>query len=167
MANVVTSRQEVEDFLFQEADCLDRWALDEWLGLWVSSGEISYQVAPVGEANTADLDPGDTMFLIADDRFRLEQRIVRMKKNSFHAEYLKSQTRHLYGNVQIAAQDSVSLQVNYNAAVYRTKRGKTVTYPSRDRVELVKTSDGLRLLRKRIELDLDYLATMGTLTIIL
>jgi len=167
MAKASTSRQEVEDFLFQEADCLDRWALDEWLSLWRDSGELSYQITPTGEDDVASLDPGSTMFLIADDRFRLEQRIVRMKKNSFHAEYNRSLTRHMYGNIRIAAQESNALDAIFNAAVYRTKKGQTVVYPSRVRVKLAKTEAGLRLQCKRIELDLDYLAKMGALTIIL
>jgi len=167
MAKASLSRQDVEDFLYQEADCLDRWALDEWLGLWVESGELSYQVAPTGEEDTASLDPVDTMFLIADDRFRLEQRIVRMKKNSFHAEYVRSHTRHLYSNVRITGQDDKTLEAVFSAAVFRTKKGKTVVYPSRVVVNLVKTGGDLRLKSKRIELDLDYLAEMGALTIIL
>lgn len=167
MAKANTSRQEVEDFLFQEADCLDRWALDDWLGLWLDAGELSYQVAPTGEADTASLDPASTMFLIADDRFRLEQRIVRMKKNSFHAEYVRSRTRHMYGHVRILGQDADGLDAAFNAAVYRTKHGQTVIYPSLVRVRLAKTGAGLKLRSKRIELDLDYLANMGALTIIL
>jgi p-cumate 2,3-dioxygenase subunit beta len=167
MAKANTSRQEVEDFLFQEADCLDRWALDDWLSLWAESGELSYQVAPTGEDDAASLDPASTMFLIADDRFRLEQRIVRMKKNSFHAEYIRSRTRHMYGHVRITGQDANGLEATFNAAVFRTKRGQTVVYPSLVRIRMAKTGAGLKLKSKRIELDLDYLANMGALTIIL
>jgi len=167
MAKTDLTRTEVEDFLFQEADFLDRWALDDWLALWVDSGELSYQVTPTGEDNAAELDPDKVMFLIADDRFRLEQRIVRMKKTTFHAEYVRSRTRHMYGHVQIITQDSGTLEADFNAAVYRTKKGKTVVYPSRVRARLIKMESGLRLQRKRIELDLDYLANMGAMTIIL
>lgn len=167
MVNAALNRQEVEDFLFEEADCLDRWALDEWLGLWSDSGEVAYEIAPTGEDDIANLNPGDTMFLIADDRFRLEQRIVRMKKKSFHAEYVRSRTRHMYGNVRITGQDSLTIDAVFNAAVFRTREGKTVVYPSLDRIRLAKTGEGLRLVKKRIELDLEYLATMGALTIIL
>ena len=167
MAKKDLSRADVEDFLYTEAEHLDRWALDDWLSLWAEGGKISYQVAPTGEDDTAELDPDKVMFLIADDRFRLEQRIVRMKKNTFHAEYVRSRTRHMYGHVQIVSQDAESLQAAFNAAVYRTKKGKTVIYPSRVRIGLAKTADGLRLKSKRIELDLDYLATMGAMTILL
>lgn len=167
MAQTDLSRSDVEDFLFREADCLDRWALDEWMALWAETGELSYQVTPTGEDDAAELDPDKVMFLIADDRFRLEQRIVRMKKTTFHAEYIRSRTRHLYGHVQITSQDSGTLEADFNAAVYRTKKGKTVVYPSRVRARLIKTSSGLLMQRKRIELDLDYLANMGAMTIIL
>ena len=167
MAKKDLSRADVEDFLYTEAEHLDRWALDDWLSLWAEGGKISYQVAPTGEDDTAELDPDKVMFLIADDRFRLEQRIVRMKKNTFHAEYIRSRTRHLYSNVQIIKQGAKSLEVEFNALVCRTKKGKTVNYPSRVRTKLEKTGDGLRIKSKRVELDLDYLANMGAMTILL
>ncbi len=160
-------RSAVEDFLFAEADCLDRWALDEWLALWAPDGRIAYEVAPTGEEKTSELDPRKAMFLIADNRFRLEQRIVRMNKNTFHAEYVRSRTRHQYTNVRIVTQDDAGLSAEFNSAVFRTKKGKSVIYPSRVVVHLDKTAEGPALRRKRIELDLDYLATMGALTILL
>jgi len=38
------TRAEVEDFLFHEADLLDNWKLDDWLGLLTDSAE--YYVPP-------------------------------------------------------------------------------------------------------------------------
>lgn len=165
--SATVSRAEVEDFLFREADMLDRWQLDEWMTLWATGKDVSYEVAPTGEPNTSELDPKTSMFLIADDRDRLEQRIIRMKKPSFHAEYVRSRIRHMYSNVRIEKQDDDSLDVAFNSAVFRTRQGVTVVYPSLTRGRLKKTSQGLLFIRKRIDLDLDHLATMGALTIIL
>lgn len=165
--SAAVSRPDVEDFLYREADLLDRWELDAWMALWATGPDVAYEVAPTGEDNSAALDPKTTMFLIADDRDRLEQRIVRMKKTSFHAEYVRSRVRHLYGNVRIEAQDDAGIEVSFNSAVFRTRQGQTVAYPSLTRVRLRKTPEGLRIVRKRIDLDLDHLGTMGALTIIL
>lgn len=166
-ANTMLGRADVEDFLYLEADCLDRWALDEWLGLWAPSGEIDYQVAPTGEDDVAELEPTSAMFLIADDRYRLEQRIVRMKKDTFHAEFVRSRTRHMYGHVRIIGQDADALDALFNSTVHRTQKGITVAYPSQVRTRLTKTEQGLRLVKKRMELDLDNLRTIGALTILL
>ena len=38
------TRAEVEDFLFHEADLLDNWRLDDWLGLLTDDAE--YYVPP-------------------------------------------------------------------------------------------------------------------------
>jgi p-cumate 2,3-dioxygenase subunit beta len=167
MKNTDISRQAVEDFLYTEADCLDRWALDEWLALWSDTGDLSYQVAPTGEEDVGSLEPGSTMFLVADDRYRLEQRIIRMNKKSFHSEYNKSRTRHMYGHVRIIRQEDNMAEITFNSTVYRTRDEQTVVYPSLVRATLSSTDNGLRLMKKRVELDLQCLATMGALTILL
>ena len=38
------SRAEIEDFLFREADLLDSWKLDDWLGLMTD--DAAYYVPP-------------------------------------------------------------------------------------------------------------------------
>lgn len=161
------ARSDIEDFLFLEADLLDRWELDEWLGLWQDNAEIAYQVAPTNEQDTATLEPSSTMFLIADNQFRLQQRIIRMQKKSFHAEYHQSRTRHMYGHVRILEQTRETVSFTFNAAVFRTKNDTTVVYPSLNRAIAAKTADGLKLVKKRIELDMESLSRMGALTIIL
>lgn len=62
-------RLTVEDFLFHEADLLDRWRLDEWLALFTD--ECTFLVP---STDRPDGDPFTEMFLIQDDRFLLEQR---------------------------------------------------------------------------------------------
>ncbi|MFA5631295.1 MAG: aromatic-ring-hydroxylating dioxygenase subunit beta [Porticoccaceae bacterium] len=167
MTSAQMNRLDIEDFLFHEADCLDRWDMDAWIALWDSGDDVAYEVTPTSEREVSDLAPESTMFLIADNRYRLEQRMIRMKKNSFHAEYHRSRTRHMYGHVRILAQTDTDLDISFNAAVYRTKDEKTVVYPSLVRAKLRKTPQGLRFVKKRIELDLERLATMGALTILL
>ena len=111
MAGTGISRTLVEDFLYREADCLDRWALEEWLALWADTGEISYVVAPTGEPDVAELEPSTAMFLIADDRYRLQQRVIRMGKKTFHSEYRPSRTRHMYSNVRLLRQTDETVDV--------------------------------------------------------
>jgi p-cumate 2,3-dioxygenase beta subunit len=168
--NLLT-RLRVEEFLFAECDLLDRWQLDEWLNLY--TGDCRYEVGPTGKADSDELNSATSLFLIADDRFRLEQRIVRMNKTTCHAEYPRSRTRHLYGNVRVAGRDGPVLDVRANFATYRTNRGITSTYPGHLHYKLVEQAgdgpaiDQFRVALKRVTLDLDNLVPQGKVTIIL
>ena len=71
MADV--TRAQVEDFLFDEADMLDKWQLPEWLELFTEDAE--YQVPCMDLP--ADATPDHSLFYIADDRFRLGERVKR------------------------------------------------------------------------------------------
>ena len=65
---------DVEDFLFNEADLLDQWRLPEWLELFTDDAE--YQVPCMDLP--ADANPDTNLFYIADDRFRLGERVKRL-----------------------------------------------------------------------------------------
>lgn len=93
------TREQVEDFMFLEAEMLDEWRLKEWLGLFTADG--GYYVPTTDSAPNAS--PDNALFYVADDRFRLEQRVERLLKRTAHAEFPKSKTRHLVSNVRIRA----------------------------------------------------------------
>ena len=95
--NVVT-RAEVEDFLYREAALLDDWKLDEWEALLTD--DAAYYVPPNDQL---DGDHRSTLFLVADDRERIRQRIIRINDPNCHAEYPKSRTRRMISNVRIVA----------------------------------------------------------------
>ncbi len=97
--NVVT-RAQVEDFLYHEAALLDEWKLDAWEALLTD--DAGYYVPP---NDKLDSDHRSTLFTIADDRERIRQRIIRIKDPNCHAEYPKSRTRRMIGNVRIVAVD--------------------------------------------------------------
>ncbi len=49
----------------------------------------------------ADSSPDKNLFYVADDRFRLSERVKRLMKRTAHAEFPHSRTRHLVSNVRI------------------------------------------------------------------
>ncbi len=165
------TRLRVEDFLFAEAELLDRWQLDDWIALYTD--DCRYEVAPTGKANAAELSPFESLFLIADDRFRLEQRVIRMKKPSAHAEFPHSRTRHLYTNVRIVEQDGDELKVAVNFATFRSNKGTvhqyfgTIIYHLREVAQDGPAVGQFRVAFKRIVLDLDNLVPQGKVTIFL
>lgn len=161
-AQTVT-REQVEDFMFLEAELLDEWKLKDWLQLFTEDG--SYFVP------TTDTPPGaspdDALFYVADDRFRLEQRVERLLKRTAHAEYPKSRTRHLVSNVRIRERGESEVEVGAAVLTYRTKMGLTETYIGSYRYRLAVTNDGLKIREKRCELDMDGLKPNGRISIIL
>lgn len=163
------TRLQVEDFLYQEAELLDRWQLDDWLALCTE--DCRYEVGPTGKADAAELSPETSLFLIADNRFRLEQRVIRMKKPTAHAEYPHSRTRHLYNNVRVLDDDGTTLHVAVNFATFRSAKHIVQQYFGSIRYALRSSGSGatrsFRIAAKRITLDLDSLVPHGKVTIFL
>lgn len=171
MNDLLLTRLRVEDFLYAEADLLDHWQLDEWLALYTE--DCRYEVGPTGKADAEQLSPMTSLFLIADDRFRLEQRVIRMKKPTAHAEYPHSRTRHLYSNVRVLSREGSELKVAVNFLTLRTAKGITQQYPGsilyhlREIATTGPTTDQFRVAYKRSILDLDALVPQGKVTIFL
>ena len=163
------TRLQVEDFIYREAEFLDKWALDDWFALWAA--ECSYIIGPTGKADARELSPATSLFLVTDDRFRLEQRIIRLKKPTAHAEYPHSRTRHLYTNVRITEDDGKSVNAIVNFSTYRSARSIIANYfGSIDYTfESLGSGDGrtFKIAHKRITLDLDSLVPFGKVTILL
>jgi p-cumate 2,3-dioxygenase subunit beta len=155
----------VEDFLALEASLLDAWELDAWLELWDES--CAYEVAPTGIENPLGTSSDETLFLIADDRYRLEQRIIRIKKPSAHVEYPHSKTRHLYANIRILSSSDAEVTATLGYATFRTKRGVTTTYIGRADYVLKRIKDGFLIKSKRVGLDLDNLVPHGKVSVFL
>lgn len=155
---------DAEQFLYQEAALLDAWKLKEWVALFTSDGEylVPSTDTPMGDAST-------DLFLIFDDRFRLEQRAIRLLKNTAHAEFPKSRTHHLVTNVRVSAGDNGMVRIDSNFVVYRSRGGKTDVFPGHNIHEVV-VGDSLsthRIRRKRAVLGIDTLRDQGKLSILL
>lgn len=165
MAATVT-RDEVENFLYREARLLDSRELKQWELLFADDGR--YLVPPVGIERAAEADPTQMLFLVADDRLRISQRVIRMLKPSAHAEYPPSRTRHLVSNVEILQQDQQGrLRVAACFIVHRIRHREIGVYMGQYWYTLVNTPDGLRIAEKRACLDLDVLMPQGALAFIL
>jgi p-cumate 2,3-dioxygenase beta subunit len=85
------TRIQIEDFIYREAALLDEWKLDDWLAMYTA--DCRYEIGPTGKPDAARLSPETSLFLVADNRFRLEQRVIRLKKPTAHAEYPHSRSR--------------------------------------------------------------------------
>jgi p-cumate 2,3-dioxygenase beta subunit len=159
----MTARADVEDFLFLEAELLDGWQLDEWLGLFEPGG--TYRL-PATDA--PDSDPDTSLFLISDDWDRLQARVKRLKSRNAHVENPHSRTRRLIGNVRVAAgEEPGTVRARANFAVYRLRYEHNDVYIGRYDHLLVSDGATLRFRHRKAVLDLEALRPAGKVSIII
>jgi len=157
------TRQQVEDFLYEEAALLDEWRLEEWLQLLTE--DASYYVP---STDMPESDHKTTLFLVADDATRIRSRVKQLLGKSAHAEHPHSRTRRIISNVRVRKTDGKSLYVTANFVVYRMRMEQMDTYVGRYEYQLVQQHNGqLKIRERRAILDLDALRPQGKVSIIL
>jgi p-cumate 2,3-dioxygenase beta subunit len=157
------TRAEVEDFLFHEAALLDEWRLNEWQELLTD--DAHYLVPPNDDL---DGDYKSSLFIIADDRERISQRIIRVLDPNCHAEYPKSRTQRLIANVRILSQEGDAVEVAANYICYRYRRYERVgQYVGNIRYKLVRKGESFLIREKKIVIQANELGQLGSVSIIL
>src|SRR4051812_26840163 len=156
------TRQGIEEFLYHEAELLDNWQLEEWAALFSVDG--TYEIPPIGNPNA---DFKTSLFLVHDDRARLEQRALRLLKKEAHVEYPHSTTLHNVTNVRIVNNGEDAVKVRCNFSTYRTKREVLDNYVGVTEYILVKENGELKIQSKKVILKLDSLRPHGKVSIIL
>lgn len=157
------TRQQVEDFLYEEAALLDGWRLDDWLKLLTDDA-----VYNVPSNDRPDADSKDTLFIIADDIHRIRARVARLKKPDAHAEYPPSRTRRMISNVRIVSRDGAALKVEANFIVHRFRRNEGIrAFVGHYRYELHAGSGGLRIARREAVIDSMELGSLASVSFIL
>ena len=160
--NLVT-RAQVEDFLYHEAALLDEWRLDEWQALLCD--DAGYYVPSNDQPES---DHRRALFLIADDRERIRQRIIRVQDPNCHAEYPKSRTRRMIGNVRILGVEGDLISVAANFVCYRYRRYERVReYVGAYHYLLRRAGDSFRIKERRVLIDAHELGSLGSVSFIL
>lgn len=156
------TRQQIEDFLYEEAALLDEWRLQEWLALLTE--DATYEVP---STDTPDGDARTTLFIIADNMERIRSRVNQLLGKSAWAENPHSRTRRFISNVRIREVAGDSLRVTANFAVYRMRSELVDTYVGRYEYTIVWRDGGLKIRQRRAILDLEALRPHGKVSIIL
>ena len=157
------TRAEVEDLLYHEAELLDAWRLDDWLGLLTD--DATYYVPP---NDKPDSDHRFTLFTIADDIVRLRERIIRLKDPNCHAEYPPSRTRRLITNVRITGVEGDTISVAANFAIFRYRRNELPReFIGRYRYKLKRHNGVLKISERRAILDAEELGLLGSVSFLL
>jgi p-cumate 2,3-dioxygenase beta subunit len=157
----LTTRLEVEDFLYHEAALLDEWRLDDWVSLFADDARY---VVPATDA--LDGTPEDSLVLVTDDVFRLRARVRRLNSRRAHREFPWSRTRRMISNVRVIEDRGEELEVVANFVIYRIRRDMN-TYVGRYRYVLRRSHGSFLIRSRRAELDLEALRPHGTASIIL
>ena len=161
-ADLIT-RAQVEDFLYHEAALLDEWRLDAWQELLTD--DACYYVPSNDQPQS---DHRHALFLIADDRERIRQRIIRVQDPNCHAEYPKSRTRRMIANVRILGVEGDLITVAANFVCYRFRRYERVReYVGAYRYLLRRVGDGFRIKERRVLIDAHELGNLGSVSFIL
>jgi p-cumate 2,3-dioxygenase subunit beta len=161
-ANILL-RLRVEDLLWQEADLIDQWRLDEWLTLFTN--DAHYYVPPSDiDGDTAD--PDTSLFYIMDDRNRMNERVIRLKKIGAHSEWPRSKVRHVISNVR-ATQDGDIIRARSSFAVWRSKDITSDVFVGHYLHEIVERDGALLIAKKTCVLDMEALRPHARISIIL
>lgn len=157
------SRAEVEELFYREAELLDAWRLDDWLGLLTD--DAGYYVPPNDKPQSSHLD---TLFTIADDHTRLKERIIRLKDPQCHVEFPPSRTRRLITNVRVTAGDGGRVTAKANFIVYRYRRGNDVrVFTGEYTYVLTRVGATLKICDRRAVLDAEELGQLGSVSFLL
>ena len=162
MSEPVT-RAQVEDFLFMEAELLDNWRLKEWEELLTP--DACYYIP-------ANDDPEgshrSSLFIIADDRERIHQRIIRVLDPNCHAESPRSRLSRIVGNVRVGASDGDYTTVTGNFIVNRYRRyERTGEYVGNFRYILKRNGGSFLIRERRMFLKSHELGSLGSVSFIL
>jgi len=157
------TRQQVEEFLYEEAALLDAWRLDDWLTLLTDDA-----VYNVPSNDQPEGDSQNTLFIIADDIRRIRARVARLKDKSAHAEYPPSRTRRMLSNVRILERGAGTVKVEANFVVHRFRRdGNVRPYVGHYRYVLREDGGSLKIARREAVIDTLELGAAGSVSFIL
>jgi p-cumate 2,3-dioxygenase beta subunit len=163
MDEALMLRLRVEELLFEEADRLDRWQLDDWLALFTD--DAHYYVPPT-DVNGDDADPDKSLFYVFDDRHRMQERVIRLGKQGAHSEWPRSKVRHLVSNVR-AERDGGMIRARASFAVWRSKDVTSDVFVGHYLYEIREVEGALKIAKKTCVLDMEALRPHARISIIL
>ena len=157
------TRAECEDLLYHEAALLDEWRLEEWFELFAEGA--TYEIPTAGAKD--DVSSSEALFYVADDYARLRYRVDRLNSPAAQSEWPRSDTSRIVGNVRLLGATEGGERVSCTFATYRSKNGVTDLFVGHMLYVLRREAAALRIVSKRVMLDLDSLRPQGRVSIIL
>jgi p-cumate 2,3-dioxygenase beta subunit len=154
-------RAAVESFLYEEAELLDSWKLDEWVGLFTDDA-----ISQVPALDDPTRDPGNSVFLVADDLPRIKSRVRQLLGDTAWAENPRSLTRRLITNVRITAVEGDTIRATANFLVERCRMERITTFIGQYRYRLLRQGESFKIAERTVILAQDTLRAQGSMSII-
>lgn len=151
-------RQEIENFLYLEAELLDERRLREWLDLFTDDLRywmpVRYNPLDRPVDLTGELSKPGESYYFNDTKESLRVRIERLYSKTAWSEMPPSRTRRLISNVRIKHDDGTEIEVRSNFMVYRTRMEKDQDLFVGTRNDILRRLNGaMKIARRTIILD--------------
>lgn len=149
-------QQEIEQFLYTEAELLDEGDLHQWVALFTD--DVRYVMPTrtnrLRRERGQEIGKETDLAFFDDDKGTLQARVKRLDTGMAWAEDPPSRTRHLVTNVRIEPLPGGEYAVRSNFFLYRTRlRTDENLFVGRRHDVLRRTPEGLRIARREILLD--------------
>lgn len=146
-AELSALRQEVEDFIFHEAELADTHRCDDWYALWTE--DALYWVP----ANEDEFDPTRHVSIIYDDLEKIETRLFRLKGKRAHAQQPRSRLARVVSNIRLEPadkRDEIVATANFVLGDVRLNRQEI--WMGRVRYLLRRVDGRLKMVQKKVML---------------
>jgi benzoate/toluate 1,2-dioxygenase beta subunit len=143
----VALHDELEAFVYAEAELLDDGKFDDWLDLFADDGIYWIPAVPNQD------DPLNTISIFYEDKDIMAIRIRRMTHPANIAQSPFPRTSHVVGQVRVAGTDNGLLEVSSRVQVveYREGDGQRV-FAGKCHHTLRREGDDLKIVLKRFDL---------------
>jgi 3-phenylpropionate/cinnamic acid dioxygenase small subunit len=154
-------REEVREWYYREADLLDDQDLHEWLDLCEDDIEYVVPVRVTRERGAEQSEFSNFSNIFKEDHMSLDARVRRFDKEYAWSENPPTRMRRYVTNIRFKRIEDEEIEVNSNILIYRSKEDEVeadIIAGVRKDV-LRRGDDGLKLAKRRVELDHTVLDT--------
>ena len=157
----VLLRQDIEDFLYREAELLDERRYEEWLELFTDDARYWMPMrrnVPADEMEREFTREGADVNWFDEGKDTLTRRVKQIRTGVHWAEQPPSRICHMVSNVQIVRASSEEVSVKSRFLLYRNRVETETDLLVGKREDLLRRVDGgWRIARRKIVLDQNVL----------
>ena len=154
-------KQEVEEFLFHEAELLDERRYEEWLDLFTEDAHYFMpmrQNVPADEMEREFTREGTDVNWFDEGKDTLTRRVKQIRTGVHWAEQPPSRICHMVSNVQVLAASPSEVSVKSRFLVYRNRVETETDFLVGKREDVLRrVNGGFKIARRKIVLDQNVL----------
>jgi len=155
------TQHRIEQFLYREADLLDRFELEAWLDLLEEDIRLTVPVRTARHPGSERPEFSEESSYLREDYEMIRERVGRLEKEYAWSENPRSRVRHVIGNVRVLDVTEDTVDVANNQHVFRSY-GDTADHDmlsAQRHTTLRESDDGYRISDRTVYLDHTILNT--------